>query len=446
MLIMLLALVMLFSTVLCGCGSQKDTGTSTDEVSAGESNDESKPAEKAKISFAYNWTGGDTKAPYFEGVINKFIEENKDTIEVNLLPTPGMDLENKIKIDAAANNLPDVFTYWLFPQMSQLVNADLVLDMNEYFNESKSVDKESFAAVLDGGSRDGKIYNVALTKWTGFLLANKRLFDKYGLEFPKTYEDLLKVSEVFNQNGIIPWSLTSKGGDPAHLPFSGLVYQFENGLEDSKNMSTTGKIKTPAFMSAAKYIEEFRKYKVIPSDTLGNGGDDAAVALYNEEKAAMVYTFPWMIEAIKDEIVDVTECIPVPKFPEATVDPATFTVGGLEMGVAINKSSFADSSKKDAIVKFVDMLLSDEMQNELAKSGAMPTKNIEIDDSGMPKLLGMVIKSTQNMDVLSAHEVNFPDTNSFQTFKDGIDALFAGAIDSEKFADDIEKALAKAVK
>ena len=49
---------------------------------------------------------------------------------------------------------------------------------------------------------DGSLYGLPLDSFIGVLMCNQSLFDEYGLEIPKTMDDLYAVSATFNENGI----------------------------------------------------------------------------------------------------------------------------------------------------------------------------------------------------------------------------------------------------
>ena len=415
------------------------TSTSSSNQQAAETQQGDK---KAEIRFAYNWSGADTKAEPFEGILNQFAEANSDKFSIMFEATPGMDHMTKIQVDTAGYNLPDVFIYWGASNLNPLVQDDMLLNMDEYFAASQTIKKEDFnAGYLDAFTVSGTLYGVPIEPFMGFLLANKTIFDQYGLSYPKNFEDMKNISETFNANGIIPFAMTSKGGDPSNCFFSGLVYQSASGYKEAQEMKDTWTFNTDSLLKAAQAVESFREFKMIPEDTLGNGGDDNVIALYNEKKAAMVYTYPWMIGAVKDEIVDETDVIPMFDIEGSEVDAASFTIGGVAMGVVINKESFNDPDKKDAIVALVDQILSDEMFSALMTVGNFPTKAIEVDETQIPKLSAKVIEATKDQVVYSIHEFFVPSTQGFQAYKDGLDELFAGAITAEEFGQKIQKAM-----
>ena len=93
----------------------------------------------------------------------------------------------------------------------------------------------------------------------------------------------------------------------------------------------------------------------------------------------MTYTYPWMYESIPDDIQECSDIIPIPQMPGATIDPATIETGFTVYGFMINKASYEDPEKHDAILKVCDMLASDELTESLTESGMIPCKKVETD-------------------------------------------------------------------
>ncbi len=441
----LLAALMLLSLALSACGNSTPapvSGTPTPTQSATAD----PKAEKVTLRISYNWTGSDPQAPYFEGMLKKFAEANKDSIELVMEGTPGEDHRSKIKVDASTGNLADVMTYWPGnANLKPLVEGNELLDIGEYLKVSTATKKENFPdSFWDFYKINGTYYGIPVSSFKGFFLANKALFDKYNLEIPKTWDDFMAVSKTFNDNGIIPFSMGSKGGQPSHLYISFLAYNFENGYEENSKMLESWNFNTPSNVKAAKAIDEMRQNKIFPSDTVSNGEWGPSLALYNEEKAAMIYEFPWMAGHVKPDIAEKSEFFDMPAYQGDNSKTSGYTIGASNMGYIVSKKSFEDPAKQAAIVKLLDFITSDEMFSELAKGGMPPAKNVTIDSSTLDPFFARVLEYTKNQTALSQHENFFPDPSGLSTMFEGLDELFAGAITPEDFINKVQAALDEA--
>ena len=446
-----LLILLVFAVMLAACGQAAEETTApadveneasdvvAEEVAAPESEtadepEEAAPAEKVTLRFAYNWTGGDAKAEYYEAAIAKYQSEHPN-VEIILEGTPGMEHQNKIRVDLAGDNLPDVFMFWMGTATIQpLVDADAILPMEEFFAASTATKREQWnESTYETAIIDGKTYELPVESFKGFMIANKTLFEKYGLDYPTNMAELQEVSQVFVENGIVPILMGSKGGNPGHLFYNELVIQM-GGLDDVNAVGTQAEFTEP-FVKAAEIVNQMSQENMFPGDTIANGDWGPAVALYNEEKAAMVFCFPWKIGDINPELLPQTVVIDFPMMEGAVVDPKTFTVGGISMGLTINKASFNDPAKQAALIEFADFLVSDEMFTELGKASMMPAKIVELDPSVLNPLFVAAVDFTNKQDTLTVMWGSFPGAASQTAYEEFNDKLFAGGDPTELVAE-----------
>ncbi len=401
-----------------------------------------------KIRYAHGFgpgsPGGDVAIEY----LKEFAEANKDWLELAEEVVVGDEMKSKIRIDIAGNNLPDMFNYWGTPSdAGSFVESGLLLNIDEYFKETKAVKKDDYIeGAFNGFLHSGKHYGIPLNCFfVGFWFCNKDLFQKYNLEYPKTYEDLLAVSKVFNENGIVPLAMGSKGGNPGHFFMSELYTQFPNGLKELQDMANNWKFDTDNMHKVADLIADMRKNDVFPKDTIANGDWGPSYALYSEGKAAMVYSMSWMLQSMKEDIVAKTEIINAPKLPGATVDPATFISRGGSSGILINKKSWQDKDKRAAIVAVTDMTQSDDfVKDEFYIGGQLPGKKIDVDESKIIPILGRLLKFAEGRISMTNHWLSFPAAKPWADCQFYLDELMAGTMTPDDYIDKIQKSLDKA--
>ncbi len=394
---------------------------------------------KPVIRYAYQWTGE------FDAQMKAYAESVKDEFILELEVTPGLDHKQKIQVEIAAGEAPDVFQYWSYEtNLREMVENNIILDIDEFLAESGEINRDSFSAgAWSATDVDGKNYGFPVSSFKGFFLANKSLFDQYGLELPNTWSDLENSAVVFRENGIIPLSMGSMKGDPGHLFFSALAYQADGGYSDAQKLSGSLVFNTEANNRAANAISDLIKWQAMPTDTLTNGGWGPQTALYNSQKAAMIYSFPWKIKDFQPEIVDRSVIIPVPEIRGAENSPEGFTVGGISISNVINKKSFEDPAKKAAIIKLTNYLLSDKVYTDVALNGkGFPAKIIEL-PSGQNKLFDMVQSFTSTQDIYGIHEFFFPSQEAFDKYKSACDELYANAITPVEFVEAVQYSLNK---
>ena len=76
-----------------------------------------------------------------------------------------------------------------------------------------------------------------------------------------------------------------------------------------------------------------------------------------------------MYESIPEEIQECSDIIPMPKMPDATIDPATIEAGFTVYGFMINKAPMKILKSMMLFLKVCDMLASDELSQSLQRVG-----------------------------------------------------------------------------
>lgn len=396
-------------------------------------------AEKSVIRYAYQWSGN------FDQQMKAYAESVKDEFILELELTPGLDHKQKIQVEAAAGLLPEVFQYWSYEtNLKNFAENGIILDVDDYMSASDAVSRDDFSSgAWSAVEVNGARYGFPVSSFKGFFLANKALFDQYGLELPDTWADLKTVSEVLRENDIIPLSMGSLNGDPGHLFFSALAYQAADGYTDAQNIAVTGNFNTEAHKRAADAVVNLIEWKTIPSDTVTNGGWGPQTALYNSRLAAMIFSFPWKIGDFDTDVAADSVIIPVPAVPGAEVDPGRFTVGGISISNLINKAAFDDPLKQANVTKLVDYLVSDKVYTDVALNGkGFPAKIIELEEGeNTHPLFSIVQDFTARQDIYGIHEFFFPNLVSFDKYKSACDELYAGALTPEEFLSKVQNGL-----
>ena len=193
-------------TSLTGCVT---TPKDTSDASVAESTGEVDYNAEVEYTIWALATNDDSKATFNEAVERVKKKFPNVTLQVEEDPQDG---DVKIKTMAAAGTMPDFYvTNNSLVQLFKRSNNNQSLD--KWLNETgliEQLDPEKIKDIVD--PYDGKIYAVNRPSGPLEFVANKKVFDKLGLEIPTNYDEFLHVVEVCRKNDILPMALSFKEG------------------------------------------------------------------------------------------------------------------------------------------------------------------------------------------------------------------------------------------
>jgi len=152
----LLVTVLSVSTLLSGCGSDKDESkAATENGKAGEAASQDQPLEFTMYNFDDGWQ----PSPWGETVTTKWIQENKK-VNVTYLPTNG-NAKQRFNAMYASGELPDVIALGPGPELDRLISEGQVVELDPYLDKYPNLKKSAGDMILDiNRSDDGKLYLV----------------------------------------------------------------------------------------------------------------------------------------------------------------------------------------------------------------------------------------------------------------------------------------------
>ena len=397
---------------------------------------------KPSLRFATTWGAADSKGVYFMPMLEKFAEEHSEEFDLSIEEYGSDDMVTKITVELSSGELPDIFSYWGgIQRLGPLVEGDALLDMDEFFAATDVAARNDFTqAGINHFTIDGVLRGIPMEANIASFVCNKEMFDKYGVELPETYQDMVAAGRVFRQNGIIPFAMASNGGNPSHFWFSEMYKQFDGALQQIRTLPKTREFATDNALKVANIIVDMRENELLPADTVSNGAWGPAFALYNEERAAMIYTYPWMLGSMDQGVQDKSVVIDVPMMPGGTVDSSTFISGFATFGFVVNKKSFNDPQKRDALMELAEFMISDEMFNELMKGGLIPTKSYDMPFDAFNDIMQQTLKHYQGYQQTTSHFWQMHDPAVANAFKAALDEIYAGIIGPEEFVQKVQAA------
>ncbi len=397
--ITLLCVVSMGAAVLSGCSSGKESAVSTEAASTTpveSEKGETGKAEAGKVETTqqteekqepveityWNTVGSVSEREATNAMIKRFEEQNPG-ITVKYEGMEGEAYKTKIKTVVSANNLPDVFGYWVGEQFKTLVSSGNVEDLTSIYGEDGQF-KDSFVpGSLEAVSYDGKTYGAPTTITCMAVWYNKAIFEEHGIEVPKTYEELKNVINELSDQGVTPIIVGAKDRWPL-LGWYSYLAQRIGGVELYNEVCSGDK----NFTEDA-YVQAGEELKALAGKGFINGcmSVDAttAEALFAAGKGAILITGSWSIPTFTEnpEHAKDFSYFPFPVFEGGKEEEAGYLYGGVANTMAISKSA----KNKEAAIKFLKFMLSEEEQTiNVERTGSFSTVKVSPKEENMDPL------------------------------------------------------------
>lgn len=265
-------------SLLAGCGGK------TEEAPEAETS----TTEKVSFDLSMHVANVQEQEPAVYAVVQAYMEKNPDVI-INLTGEETNEHYNKMKMDAQAGTLPDVFSNLLAPSKEMAANGNLY-NLDEFIKEN---DLSSIMSdnILNSLEVDGSVYGLPYQKMVTGFWYNQALFDEYGVKVPETYEELLEAAEVFSKNDIVT---IAKGAQDPYSIWGTMGLLCRYGYFDKIDAILAGeeKYNNPDFIKFYEKLDELREAGAFPSNVATSTYYDAK-EMFMSGRAAMFDSGTW---------------------------------------------------------------------------------------------------------------------------------------------------------
>jgi raffinose/stachyose/melibiose transport system substrate-binding protein len=331
----------------------------------------------SKGSASYWSLSGEPGEPIRQAAIDRFNKANADT---KITPTFFQNdaYKQKIKTAIGAGQAPTMIWGWGGGGLKSYVDANQVLDLTDWLGQNAAVKDKILPSSFGAATVNGKVYALPVeTVQPIVLFYNKKVFEKVGVEPPKTYGDILNLIPKFNAKGIAPFSLA---GQSRWTNMMWLEFMLDRnaGSEVFNNVfaGKAGAWSDPAVLDMLTKVQDLVKgnafVKGFSSVTADSNADQA---LLYTGKAAMMVHGSWSYGIQKANGGDFVKSgglgwMNFPPIEGGKGDP-TNTVGN--PGQYLSISSKASAAEQDVAKKFFSTtLVDDDEKAGWVKSGGVP--------------------------------------------------------------------------
>ena len=368
--------------------------------------------------------------------LEKFTEQTG--IPVNLEVIGWNDLQTRIQTAVTSGQAPDVINIGnTWAASLQSTGAFMPFD-DAAFEAIGGKDKFVQTALDTGGAAGEDPTSVPLYGLAYGLYYNKAMFADAGLEPPTTWEDLVSAAQTLTTGDQYGLALAAGSyTENAHFAF---INAAQNGAD---LFDAEGK---PAFTSDGvvdgikRYLDLMQTDKVVNTSNVQYENGVRAVNDFATGKVAMILNQNNADNSIVANGMtnDQYGVVAFPAPADSTTDVASHVAG-------INMSIFDSSANKDAALKFVNFMTSEETQTALGR----PFASLPVLNDAKPNFTDNAVEATTFADIYATKSKPLPLVPAEDQFEstvgNAMNQLFATiASGGTVSTDDIRKALQSA--
>ncbi len=285
-----------------------------------------------------------TDVSFYEQVIADYQKSHPD-VTVTISTFEAATYDAALRTAFSSGNVPDLICVEPDARavgMYPLIGADLLAPLNDLYEREGWEDK-FFDSVLSQLNIDGTYYSAPVSVNNFSLFYNATMLEKYGLDVPNSYEDLLHMAEVLGKDGIYPISFGNQFPQRGRDYFYMLAGQIDHQIikkADSGEIAWTDE----------RLVNAAQKLKDMADDGIFMPGINAMTIVQNNEayltgRSAMVLSGPWDIKPFEVGAPEGVE-VSLMRFPPV-FDGVTEGVspGGVGKNYAVPKKGNVEAAK-----------------------------------------------------------------------------------------------------
>ncbi|GAJ39960.1 putative ABC transporter substrate-binding protein [Parageobacillus caldoxylosilyticus NBRC 107762] len=373
-------------------------------------------------------------------IIKEFEKQNPNvTVKQEVLENE--QYKNKLKILASSNELPDVGMTWAAGFLEPYVKGNLFAPLDDILNSGL---KDKFVSgTTEAYAVNNKTYALPLELNITPIYYNKKIFSKYHLEPPQTYEDFKNIVQTLVKNGVAPIALGNKDRWTGSLWYMYLADRI-GGADTLKNaINRKGSFEDPSLIKAAEEVQKLVKMKAFIKGFNGLSNDEAKSEFMNE-KAAMYLMGTWELpnfttnEEVPKEFRDKVGFFKFPVVDGGKGDVNSW-VGGPGVGLFVSENSKVKKEAKEFVKFFIEKW----GEQSVTKAGVIPATKVDTANIHLPQLYIDVLSELNKASNITLFADVQMNPEAAQTHLNLIQSLFGEEVTPKDFVKQHEEVLAK---
>jgi len=419
----LLVMCSILSLLLAvGCGKE-----------APANNQDAKGSKEAvTLTLFHRWPNEPFKG-YFDGVIKEFEKQNPG-VKINVVTALNEEYKQKINVVLGNNNPPDIYFTWVGEYANKFIRGGTALDLTKYVEEDKEWSEQIIPSTLKPFTLDNKVYGVPVLMDVRTMAYNKEIFNKLGLQPPKTWGEFIQVMDKIKASGVIPLGLGNKEPWNGGLYITTLNQRLVAADVLAKdNNRATGEFTDPGYVKALAKLRELLPYMNENPNALSR---EEERNMFVNGKIAMMSLHTIEFPFIKDAKFE-WGTFNFPAMEGSNSDPSVIT--GAPEGFMISSKT----KHPDEAMKFLKFLTSKPMADKWVKeTSVISTTKGAVNSGNSTPLMVETIAQVANANDMAIWIDTVLDGRIFNPYLSGIQQLLNG----EKTPDQIMKEVQEAAK
>lgn len=311
------------------------------------------------------WVRSDNTG-FMDPLVKAYNEKGGDQVKLEIIIA--QELMQKLATSYAAGQAPDAVSLDLI-YTPQLIKAGMLEDISDYAKSLPYFDKLSQSHVtISTDMKNGKVYGLPYSAESSFIMYNKNLYRKAGLDPekpPKNWaefeEHCVKISQL--DKDTYGFYFLGSGGGWLAFTFNPLIWASGGDTLSADGM--TAQINTPEVKEAIALYRRLYQRGAVPESAVTDAGANMLTGFLSE-KVGLMSCGAFLIGIVLNDHPEID--FGVTPIPGKNGGYATFAGGDVIV--------FPKGTKKlDAAKRFLEWCYSLEGQTIMAKFGSLPVRS-----------------------------------------------------------------------
>ena len=316
--------------------------------------------------------------------------------------------------------LPDIMTVRRFSGTDAQDLQPYLMDFASY----DVVSKYYSYAVEYYKNTDDEIQWLPICALPQTIIANKTLFDQYGIKVPENYEEYVQVCQQFYDKGIKPYSMDlAEDWSNQEIIQAAAIGEFTSldGIDwRNKAETSAGEIKFDDVLWKRFFSEtsQFLKDSHFSEEDI-NVNSNTGTQMFVEGKSAMFHGQPTDMQKLQDQMD--AELIRIPYFSQTS--DSSFVYMFPSLNIAFNKELEKNQEKLDTALDVLDCMNSEQGQKLIADGSGVISFNTDV-----PSMMQNVPGLEEEIKDTSIY-IRYSAQKSFDASLEAVHGLLSGKMD-----------------